>query len=164
MLNVTPISAGQDGVDYMLRHCESAQHSERLQVPTGERLHPGAEYLTKAVERGEPDGRWLGRGLPELGLRPGQVAREDLVRQVFGRLEHPQTGARLGRAPMNFRSPTDRLAGALAAEPNASPERKSELAREINSSQRKAVGYYDLTFSPAKSVSVYDASITGRPS
>lgn len=143
----------------MLRQTSCAEVGERVVVPAGERVHPGAEYLVGAVGRGEPHGRWLGEGVAALGLYPGQVASEDLVRQVFGRLEHPRTGEPLGRPPMKFRSPTDRLAAALAAEPNASPERTAELTRQINSTQKKAVGYYDLTFSPAKSVSVYYAAL-----
>lgn len=159
MLNVTPISAGEDGVNYMLRQTSCAEVGERVVAPAGERVHPGAEYLVGAVGRGEPHGRWLGEGLAALGLTAGSVASEDRVRQVFGRLEDPTTGERLGRAPMKFRTPTERLAAALAAEPGATPERRAELAREITSTQRKAVGYYDLTFSPAKSVSVYYAAL-----
>lgn len=159
MLNVKPISTGQAGVDYMLRCCAGTEHAERVQVPAGERLHPGAEYLTKAVARGEPDGRWLGTGLAEFGLRSSQIATEDLVRQVFGQLQHPLTGERLGRAPYKYKTVEARLAERLATEPHASPERKLELAREVNDSQQQANGYYDLTFSAAKSISVYYAAL-----
>jgi TrwC relaxase len=56
------------------------------------------------------------------------------------------------------------LAAALEREPEATPERVQELTWQIRAASRQAVGYYDLTFSPAKSVSVFHDALmaTGR--
>jgi conjugative relaxase-like TrwC/TraI family protein len=159
MLSVTPVSAGTAGVNYLL---EQAGCPHEHEAPTQHREdpeHAGVEYLTKGEEKGEAAGRWLGGGLKHLGLTPGTVADADTVRQVFGRLEDPQTGQRLGRAPYQYKSPTARLAELLELEPNASPERVAELTWQVNSTHRQAVGYFDLTFSPVKSVSLYYAGL-----
>ena len=47
---------------------------------------------------GEAPGRWVGRGLPQLGLEPGAVVGEAELEAVFARGLHPVTGAALGRA------------------------------------------------------------------
>ena len=84
------------------------------------------------------------------------------MRAVFGRLEHPtrvdaKTGEplSLGSRPRTFQSRDERVARALAAEPDATEERRAEIRNEVYAQTRKAVAYYDLTFSPVKSVSVY---------
>jgi len=50
------------------------------------------------------------------------------------------------------------VAAAVAAEPDAGAE---QIATTIRADARKAVVYYDLTFSPANSVSVYWAALPG---
>ena len=97
-----------------------------------------------------------------LGVQAGTAATEAQVRAVFGRLEHPtrvdaKTGEplSLGSRPRTFQSRDERVARALAAEPDATEERRAEIRNEVYAQTRKAVAYYDLTFSPVKSVSVY---------
>ncbi|MGH3979873.1 MAG: MobF family relaxase, partial [Pseudonocardiaceae bacterium] len=166
MLNVTPVSAGTAGLNYLLRQTGcAAEHEDPERTPEREAAHAGAEYLIDGHEAGEAAGRWLGTGLAHLGLTEAAVADADTVRQVFGRLEHPETGQRLGRKTYDYKAPSERLEAALAAEPNASPERVAELTWQVTNSQQRAIGYFDLTFSPAKSVSLYYAGLLaeGRP-
>jgi conjugative relaxase-like TrwC/TraI family protein len=47
---------------------------------------------------GEAPGRWHGRGLEHLGLKPGAVVSERELEALFARGLHPTTGVRLGRA------------------------------------------------------------------
>ena len=109
----------------------------------------------------EPAGMWFGEGLSMLGIEPGSEATEAQVRAVLGRLEHPTRvdmdgkPVPLGSRPRTFRSPEDRAAQALAAEPDASEERRAEIHAQVHARTRKAVAFYDFTFSPVKSVSVY---------
>ncbi|HEX6514909.1 MAG TPA: MobF family relaxase [Nocardioidaceae bacterium] len=169
MLSVTPVSAGEQGVEYLL--AESGCDEPQTQAESGDveqaEAGPagggeggsGAEYLLSGERHGEHAGVWVGSGLAELGVNAGDRVDADTMRAVFGRLVNPETGEQLGRAPRKFKSPSERLAAALAAEPDATPERRKELEWQVRTSQRKAVGYYDLTFSPAKSVSVYYAAL-----
>lgn len=168
VLSVTPVSAGEQGVEYLL--AESGCDEPQTQAVDGELEQAeagpasgeggaGPEYFLSGERHGERAGVWVGSGLADLGVNAGDRVDADTMRAVFGRLVNPQTGELLGRAPRKFRSPTERLAAALAAEPDATPERRKELEWQVRTSQRKAVGYYDLTFSPAKSVSVYYAAL-----
>ena len=45
---------------------------------------------------GEQPGVWVGRGLAELGLEPGERGQEQQLEAVFARGLHPVTGARAG--------------------------------------------------------------------
>ena len=47
---------------------------------------------------GEAPGRWIGQGLPELGLAAGERVTEQQLEALFARGLHPATGERLGRA------------------------------------------------------------------
>jgi conjugative relaxase-like TrwC/TraI family protein len=160
LLSVTPVSAGTAGVDYLLRQT-GCPHEHEAPAQGREQEHAGIEYLARGEEGegGETAGRWIGGGLGDLGLTAGAVADPDTVRTVFGRLEHPDTGQRLGRAPYKFKSPSERLSELLSAEPHASPERIAELTWQVNKTHRQAVGYFDLTFSPVKSASLYYAGL-----
>lgn len=173
MLSITPISVGAAGVNYLLNQA-GCREAERVE-PSGERDNDsnepdpqrspagadryGADYL---IESREPDtaARWWGSGVGDVGVDTTQPVRDDDVRVIFGRLEHPGTGEPLGSRPRRFTSVGERLERALAAEPEATPERKAEITWKVRSNQRRAVGYYDLTFSPAKSVSVLWAAFT----
>ncbi|WP_223874475.1 MobF family relaxase [Salinispora mooreana] len=66
---------------------------------------------------------------------------------------------RLGRAPRRFRPVEQRLAERLAAEPDAGPDRRAQIEQEVLRTQRQPVGYFDLTFSAQKSVSLYHAGL-----
>jgi conjugative relaxase-like TrwC/TraI family protein len=54
-----------------------------------------SEYYAGA---GEAPGRWHGRGLEQLGLKPGAVVSERELEALFARGLHPTSGERLGRA------------------------------------------------------------------
>ena len=161
MLRITAVSAG--AVDYLLRgsgceHGQVQQHApERGQAP--EAQQDAAGYFLSATEHGEAPGRWLGDGLDAVGMTAGTMATEDDIRSIFGELQHPETGEQLGRAPYNFKSYGERLAAALAAEPDATPERREQIELGVKMASSKAVAYYDFTFSPVKSVSVYYAAL-----
>jgi conjugative relaxase-like TrwC/TraI family protein len=119
-----------------------------------------ARYFGAAVEHGEPAGVWGGRGLGLLGIEEGARASESFVRAVFGRLEDPRSGESLGRAPRTYKGTEERVAAAVAAAgPDITPERRRQLEVAAAADGRRAVAYYDFTFSPAKSVSVYYAAL-----
>ena len=181
MLSITPISAGAAGVNYLLRQsgCQEgergltgtdrdpseSEHDEREEHETdaygddNESRSTGADYL---LDSREADGsvRWWGSGVDDVGVDRSASVRDDDVRAVFGRLENASTGEPLGSPPRRYLSTEERLERALAAEPHATPERRAEIAWQMRGKQRRAVGYYDLTFSPAKSVSVLYAALS----
>jgi conjugative relaxase-like TrwC/TraI family protein len=117
-VSISVVAAG-DGVGYLLRSvvrgdCDLAEPSAVLR------------YYTEA---GTPPGRWLGKGVAELGdgaLKPGDTVTEDHLKRLVGVGLDPVTGEPLG---LTF------------------PE-------AAGSSDRKVVAGFDLTFSVPKSVSV----------
>ena len=167
MLRITAVGAG--AVDYLLRGSGCcAEHDASTDLDTGrEHQHErvpergAARYFGAAVESGEPAGRWGGWGLSGMfGIQDGARASEDFVRAVFGKLEDPRTGESLGRAPRKYRSTAERVDAALAAAGSGLlPEQRRQLEVAAAADGRRAVAYYDLTFSPSKSVSVYYAAL-----
>ena len=172
MLTVTAISAG--AVEYLLRGSDCAAHEH---APAGAqqgadttaggesgraagRPSDAVSYLLAGAAT-EPAGVWFGEGLSMLGIQSGSAASEAQVRAVFGRLEHPtqrdadDRPVSLGSRPRSFRSRAEREAQALAAEPDATEERRVQIRNKVYADTRKAVAYYDLMFAPVKSVSVY---------
>lgn len=153
---ITAVSAG--GVGYLLKG--SGCDREREQAPERGQKALGPEYYLSAAADGEPPGVWFGSGLDMVGMTAGEVVTTDDVRAVFGALVHPDTGERLGRRPSKFKTHEERLALALAKEPGASPERQQEIRDKVRyGPNQKPVAYYDFTFSPVKSVSVYYAAL-----
>jgi conjugative relaxase-like TrwC/TraI family protein len=157
MLRITAISAGMGGAEYLLRAAGCAEHDHARH--SRDASSSGADYLLGGREHGEPAGVWAGRGLEMVGLQPGQRVTAEQMRAVYGRLEHWETGESLGRRPRRFASDEERLAAALEREPNAGEERREQIRREVKAAHRQAVGYYDATFSPVKSASVYRAAL-----
>ncbi len=176
MLRITAISAG--AVEYLIRgsgctheHGNAVVNLDAAQDGAGTSAAAGrdasgrgvdgaAGYFESAVRSGEVPGRWAGSGLAMVGVQPGQEADPEAVRAVFGRVEHPVSGESLGRAPRRFKTYRQRLAAAVAREPlPPSPERLRALELAAKTDGRKAVAYYDFTFSPVKSVSVYYAAL-----
>ncbi|MGE3661761.1 MAG: MobF family relaxase [Pseudonocardia sp.] len=174
ILGITAVSAGS--VDYLLCGSGCAEHEhapppvERGVVADaaaggaggGQAKGEGAQYLLSSAEREAP-GVWFGGGLEEmLGIAPGTLATAEDVRAVFGRLARPGSDPKdpeyLGRPPRKFKSSAERIEAALVAEPEAGEERRREIENSVRASGRKAVAYYDLTFSPVKSVSVLHAA------
>jgi conjugative relaxase-like TrwC/TraI family protein len=160
VLTITAMSA--EAVDYLLNGCGCA---EQELAEAAARQRSGAGYMLAGAEK-EPPGVWYGSGLQELlGIAEGTTATEEQVRAVLGRLEHPSAVDEegnplgLGRRPFKFKSRDERVAAAIAAEPDADPERRAAIRNQVRAEQRKAVSFYDLTFSPVKSVSVYWAAL-----
>ena len=128
-----------------------------------------SSYLLAGAAK-EPAGVWGGEGLPMVGAQAGAAATEAEVRAVFGRLEHPtqtnlRTGERspAGQPPAELRLPG--RAGGAGVGRGAGRHRGTQAEiREKAQGKRKPVAYYDLTFSPVKSGSVYWAGLleTGR--
>ena len=131
-------------------------------------------YYTGAVGAGEPPGRWHGKGAELLGLA-GEVDA-DVMSAMYERYLDPtdtafadpgtRYGARtLGRPPKEFRTP-DQIVGERIREYTAehastpSPEqiRAWQVAAEKDVSA--AAHFYDLTFSPDKSVTVLWTALT----
>ena len=119
----------------------------------GDGVGEGAEnYYLDAVEEGEPAGLWSGTGADRLGLA-GEVDAEDM-RVVFSEFTNPNTGESIGFRPAQRQPLADRVSAALAAEPDALPERIEEIRAQVERSDRQSVIGWDATFSPAKSVTV----------
>jgi conjugative relaxase-like TrwC/TraI family protein len=165
MLSITAVSAG--AIDYLLRGsgCVDPDHGSQVAEEADQRA--GVGYLIDSDahddHRDLTSGRWFGSGLTMVGIEEGERAREADVRAVFGELRHPESTPEdpvfLGRPPRRFRPLETRIGAACALEPDADAERRAEIANQVRADQRKAVAYYDLTFSPVKSVSVYWAAL-----
>ena len=126
-------------------------------------------YLSAVAEHGEPPGIWTGAGCPELGLAIGSQVDNKVMEGLYGAFLDPRDPvgqATLGRAPSGFDGHNDKIAARiavlLAAEPEASPERRDQLIMEALKEQRAAVYFFDATFSVPKSVSLLHASFQVR--
>jgi TrwC relaxase len=118
-------------------------------------------YLSPAEKGGEPPGTWTGKGVAELGLHPGGLVRREIFEGLYGHHLDPRDPAgqtRLGRAPSRFRSAEDIYAALLAAEPEATAERRAQLLIEAKAQVRTPDLYWDATFSVSKSISLFHAS------
>lgn len=158
MLRITAVSAG--AVDYLLKGSGCAEHEHaKERGQDAEKAQDAAGYFLSAQEHGEAPGRWYGSGLEMLGMKAGTNATADDVRKVFGELRHPDTDDFLGRAPRQFKDYEARVDAAIKREIErttwVTPERMREIRDAARTDGRKAVAYYDFTFSPVKSVSVY---------
>ncbi|MFC9250614.1 MobF family relaxase [Amycolatopsis thailandensis] len=163
MLRINKISAGAGGVEYLLRATDCAEHDHASHTRDAAREDAssrGAEYMLRGAEHGEAKGVWHGKGLEMLGVQAGTEVDPDVMRAVYGRLEHPVTGESLGNPPRNYDKVNgERLEAALAAEPTASEERQAEIRRAMERKGIKPTGFYDVTVSPSKSASVYRAAL-----
>lgn len=122
-------------------------------------------YLSAVAEHGEPPGTWTGRGCPELGLPVGSRVDNKVMERLYGAFIDPRDPAgvaTLGRAPSGFAGNDDKvaalIAARLAAEPEATAERRDQIIMEALKEQRAAVYFFDATFSVPKSVSLLHAS------
>ncbi|MDN5919237.1 MAG: AAA family ATPase [Pseudonocardia sp.] len=105
-------------------------------------------------------------GMEGLGLsmRAGEKALPDDVRAIFGQLRYPERDLEgsternpiyLGSKPRKFRTAAQIVADALKREPGASAERRFEIEVSAKRETRNPTAYYDVTFSPVKSLSLY---------
>jgi len=118
-------------------------------------------YLSPAEKGGEPPGRWHGGGLAGLGFRDGQIIDRAVFERLYGQFIDPRDPAgqaRLGRMPQRFRSAEEIYAVLTALEPEATAERRAELAIEAKSQVRTPVQYFDAPFSVSKSITLLHAS------
>jgi conjugative relaxase-like TrwC/TraI family protein len=126
-------------------------------------------YLSAVAEHGEPPGTWTGRGCPELGLAVGAEVDNRVMERLYGAFtdpRDPEHTATLGRAPSGFAGNSDkvseRITRLLAAEPDATAERRGEIIMQAMKDRRAAVFFFDATFSVPKSVSLLHASLQLR--
>ena len=133
----------------------------------------GAEnyYLSATAEHGEPPGVWWGEGARALGLEPGSEIDGAVFERLYEHFHDPrdpdfydpsvpdEDKARLGRKKSRFQSWQEIYAKKLAAEPEASPERREVLKYQAKGQSRQALIHLDLTFSPPKSVTLVHAGL-----
>ncbi|MEV0283505.1 MobF family relaxase [Kribbella sp. NPDC050820] len=151
MLSIHRLTAG-DGYKYLLRHIASGDIDVRMATPL-------TAYYTAS---GYPPGRWIGAGLSGLGdsrLRPGDEVTEAQMAALFGRAEDPLNGRPLGRPHQPSKGPSGRIAGQIRALDPALDAAARDTAikqirrLEMRQKTKQPVAGFDLTFSPAKSVS-----------
>lgn len=133
----------------------------------------GAEnyYLSAVREHGEPPGYWSGRGAEALGLEAGSevdpVVMEKLYAEFFDirnpavfDQELPESEKpRLGRKPAKYMTVEDIYAKKVAAEPEATEERKEQLLIQAKKEARKNLQFFDATYSVHKSVTLTHAGL-----
>ncbi len=126
----------------------------------------GPEYYSSAAGKSgmEPEGTWTGAGCPELGLAAGAAVNPEVFVSLFGEHKDPRDGSRLGRAMSRYRDWRAGYDEALKAEPEATAERRAELRDEAKAQVRQAVPYFDVTFSPSKSITLLHASFMANMS
>ena len=119
-----------------------------------------AGYYIQASEGGGRAARAAGgvRARKALGLEPGQVVERGPYDLLFGERKAPD-GTPLGRPPGSGRNAAGIYARLLAAEPQATAERKRELRLEATRQARQSPLYFDLTLSLSKSISIFHASL-----
>ena len=118
-------------------------------------------YLSPAERGGEPPGVWTGKGVAELGLRPGGIVDRAVFEPLFGQHLDPRdpTGqARLGRALNRYRPAEEIYQAMLAAEPQATAERRAQLMIEGKDKVRAAGPFLGGAFRGAKAGWLFHAS------
>ncbi len=111
--------------------------------------------------KGEPRGRWWGRGAAALGLAPGSEVDRKTHRLVIAEHLDPRDGkTRLGRAPGKAAARAEALyQEKLQAEPHATRKRQFELRREAQREARQGPAYFEVDNSFSKTISVFYASL-----
>ena len=122
-----------------------------------EREH-AADRASYYMQKGEPAGRWFGRGAEALGLAKGQEVERQPYDKVYSQT-HPETGEQLGRKPSGKDKYDELLNRMKAAEPHATAERIHEMQRIAHQESHRSAPYTDVTVSLVKSVSIFHASI-----
>ena len=110
---VATLSKGYD-LDYIWTH-----------VDRGPAKDAASYYLQASESGGEPPGRWWGPGAKALGLEHGQIVERGPYDLLFGQRKAPD-GTPLGRPPGGGQNAAGIYARLLAAEPQATAERKRE--------------------------------------
>ena len=81
-MGLKKLTAG-DGYTYLTRQVAAHDATEKGRASLG-------EYY---AEKGESPGRWLGTGLAELGMQPGQGVSAEQMKSLFGLGLHPNAAA-----------------------------------------------------------------------
>ncbi len=155
MAGIITISKGHDA-SYPWKQIGTAERGQDRAGTAG-----AGYYLSPAERGGEPPGIWTGKGVAELGLRPGGVVDRVVFEPLYSEHLDPRDAAgqaRLGRAPGRYRPAEEIYATLLAAEPHATAERREQLMVEAKAQVRTPDLYWDATFSVSKSVSLFHAS------
>lgn len=140
--------------------CEDQLDARERELADAAARGDAVAYYQAANDHGESPGRWSGRAAGLLGLTDGETASTESVKTVLGELKNPSTGEQLGSAPRNYQTREQRFAKALdGAGENVTAEQRRELWNQVTDRSRSATGFYDLTFSAQKSVSVYWSSL-----
>ncbi len=152
MMSIRRISLGA-GYRYLM---------ESVAVGDGAAGKP-SDLVAYYAASGTPPGVFLGAGLAGLGLEQGETVSEEHLFRMLGLLADPVTGRPLGSTPTKT-TPTlsQRIAARVAAIPDdVSPEERAELIATIEAEEKvhtprlgAPVAGFDLTFSPAKGISV----------
>ena len=121
-------------------------------------MNPAGYYIEASEKGGEPPGRWWGPGAQALGFAPGEVVEREPYELLFGERKAPD-GTPLGRPPGGGKKAAEVYAGLLAAEPQATAERKRELRPGRPGEARQSPLFFDLTLSLSKSISIFHASL-----
>ena len=110
------------------------------------------------MQKGEPAGRWFGKGAEALGFAEGQEVEREPYDATYQQV-HPGTGDQLGRKASG-KDRYDQLLNAMkAAEPHATAERIREMQRIAHVESHRSAPYTDVTVSLVKSVSLLHLSI-----
>ena len=128
------------------------------QVDPSLAVNPAAYYIEPSEKGSEPPGTWWGPGARALGFAPGQQVEREPYDLLFGERKAPD-GTRLGRPPSGSKKAASIYAGLLAAEPQASAERKRQLRAQATREARQSPLFFDLTLSLSKSISIFHASL-----
>jgi conjugative relaxase-like TrwC/TraI family protein len=131
-------------------------------VASGAKGQP-SDLVAYYAASGTPPGMFMGAGLAGLGLERGETVTEEHLFRMLGMLADPVTGQPLGHTPACVtNSLSRRIAARVAAiGGDVSPEERVELIAAVEAEERvrtaklgAPVSGFDLTFSPAKSISV----------
>jgi len=128
------------------------------QVDPSLAMNPATYYIEASEKGGEPPGRWWGPGAQALGFTPGQVVERGPYDLLFGERK-ASDGTPLGRLSDGSRRAADLYATLVAAEPQATPERKRELRVQASRQTRQSPLFFDLTLSLSKSISIFHTSL-----
>ena len=131
--------------------------AEKDPAKAAEREH-ATDRASYYMQKGEPAGRWFGRGAEALGLAKGQEVERQPYDKVYSQT-HPETGEQLGRKPSGKDKYDELLNRMKAAEPHATAERIHEMQRIAHQESHRSAPYTDVTVSLVKSVSIFHASI-----
>ena len=130
----------------------------RTTAKAAEREQAKGGYYINAAQKGEPAGRWFGKGAEALGLAKGQEVEREPYDKMYSQI-HPQTGEQLGRKPSGRDKYDELLNRMKAAEPHATAERIHEMQRIAHQESHRSAPYTDVTVSLVKSVSIFHTSI-----